>query len=588
MKKGFTLVELLATITILGIIALLLVPTVVGTINGFKEDAAEDQEKSIIAAAKLWVSDHRLQLPVVDDHSICVTIEELKKGYLEGDLRDPKTKKLISNQAGVEITKTGKTFTYQYTSSCSGSSTSEDEGHIQLELSSKNPTSSSFTVVAKATVQNDTIKGYRFSLNDGSWSPIQTSSTKVFTGLMRNKDYTVNVRAVATSGEVTEKSIVVKTSDIRVPTYQVKNNTDGTKTVTITYDDKKASNFIYEYSTNGGSSWSVVTGTKISRTFETDTTLVARVRDTGNENNTVTASALTLTDFITTYQVKHYLMKTDGKTYELKKTETFNAKINSSVTPKLMSYTGFTAPKTQTVTVKKGGATVVSYYYTRNQYQIKLNDNYMTNNLMTKSYDVNYWDSFYATSYKTSTVKNLDANSGKELRFTMSTNKDVRLGYGGVNAIPDNRRLTIGKTYTYSIVIKTTRPLKMQVGAEQQYIVPTVDVNTSWQKITHTFVASERHDGFDYHTYIIYSNSFSNPSQGGLNNDTFYVHSVELAEGNGPKVTNLTKYYGQSLPNPSARSGYTFVGWYTEPVGGTKVTYAQANQTYYAHWRYNG
>ena len=465
MKKGFTLVELLATITILGIIALLLVPTVVGTINGFREDAAEDQEKSIIAAAKLWVSDHRLQLPVVDDHSICVTIEELKKGYLEGDLRDPKTKKLISNQAGVEITKTGKTFTYQYTSSCSGSSTSEDEGRIQLELSSKNPTSSSFTVVAKATVQNDTIKGYRFSLNDGSWSPIQTSSTKVFTGLMRNKDYTVNVRAVATSGEVTEKSIVVKTSDIRVPTYQVKNNTDGTKTVTITYDDKKASNFIYEYSTNGGSSWSVVTGTNISLTFETDTTLVARVRDTGNENNTVTASALTLTDFITTYQVKHYLMKTDGKTYELKKTETFNAKINSSVTPKLMSYTGFTAPKTQTVTVKKGGATVVSYYYTRNQYQIKLNDNYMTNNLMTKSYDVNYWDSFYATSYKTSTVKNLDANSGKELRFTMSTNKDVRLGYGGVNAIPDNGRLTIGKTYTYSIVIKTTRPLKMQVGA---------------------------------------------------------------------------------------------------------------------------
>ena len=63
---------------------------------------------------------------------------------------------------------------------------------------------------------------------------------------------------------------------------------------------------------------------------------------------------------------------------------------------------------------------------------------------------------------------------------------------------------------------------------------------------------------------------------------------MELAEGNGPKVTNLTKYYGQSLPNPSARSGYTFVGWYTEPVGGTKVTYAQANQTYYAHWRYNG
>ena len=37
MKKGFTLVELLATITILGIIALLLVPTVIGTMNRFRE-----------------------------------------------------------------------------------------------------------------------------------------------------------------------------------------------------------------------------------------------------------------------------------------------------------------------------------------------------------------------------------------------------------------------------------------------------------------------------------------------------------------------------------------------------------------------
>ena len=98
-----------------------------------------------------------------------------------------------------------------------------------------------------------------------------------------------------------------------------------------------------------------------------------------------------------------------------------------------MSYTGFTAPSTQTVTVKKGGATVVSYYYKRNQYQVNLNVNYMTNNLMTKAYDVNYWDSYLATSYKTSTVSNLNANLGKELRFTMSTDKNLRNGYGGVN-----------------------------------------------------------------------------------------------------------------------------------------------------------
>lgn len=212
----------------------------------------------------------------------------------------------------------------------------------------------------------------------------------------------------------------------------------------------------------------------------------------------------------------------------------------------------------------------------------------MTNNLMTKAYDVNYWDSFRATSYKTSTVSNSIANSGKELRFTMSTDKNVSNGYGGINAIPDNGRLTIGKTYTYSIVIKATRALTITLGPEQQKSVFDFNINTSWKKITKTFVASKRDDGNDYYTFIIYSNTYANPSQGALNNDTFYIHSIELAEGNGPKVTTLTKYYGETLPNPSSRSGYTFLGWYTDPIGGSKVTSAQANQTYYAHWKYNG
>lgn len=588
MKKGFTLVELLATITILGIIALLLVPTVIGTMNRFREDSKEKQEKSIISAAKLWASDHRLQLPIVDNSSICVTVAELKQGYLDEEIRNPDTKEAISNQAGVKVTKNGKSFTYQYVASCDGSSTSDDENTISLQLSSSNITSSSLTVIAKASVQNDTIKGYRFSIENGSWSSLQTSSTKIFTGLTKNKSYKIEVRAIANSGKIVEKAITVKTSDIQIPTYDVKNNTDGTKTVTIQYDQVKANNYIYEYSTNGGSSWNVVTGTSISLTFETNTTLVARVRDSGNANNTVTASALTLTDFTTTYQVKHYLMKTDGQTYELNKTETLKANINASVTPKLMSYTGFTAPSTQTVTVKKGGATVVSYYYKRNQYQVNLNVNYMTNNLMTKAYDVNYWVPFQTTSYKISTVSNSNANLGKEFRFTISTDRNVSNGYGGAYATPDVGPLTLGKTYTYSLVIKTSRAFKMQVGSEQQVMVPTVDVGTSWKKITNTFVASERDDGRDYHAYIIYFDAHADLSKGALNNDIFYVHSVELAEGTGPKVISETKYYGQSLSNPPARSGYTFLGWYTDPVSGSKVTTVQANQTYYAHWKYNG
>ena len=66
---------------------------------------------------------------------------------------------------------------------------------------------------------------------------------------------------------------------------------------------------------------------------------------------------------------------------------------------------------------------------------------------------------------------------------------------------------------------------------------------------------------------------------------TFDANSGEVAE------TTKTVYYGQyygEMPVPT-RTGYTFVGWFTESTGGTQVTEetivtALANQTLYAQW----
>ena len=129
MKKGFTLVELLATITILGIIALLLVPTVTGVISNFRNDSSENQKKSIVAAAKLWGSDHRLELPTTEGETMCVSVAELKNGYLEDDIVDPDTKEAISDYVGVEIKRVGKSYEYTYTDSCS---TSDQDSELDI------------------------------------------------------------------------------------------------------------------------------------------------------------------------------------------------------------------------------------------------------------------------------------------------------------------------------------------------------------------------------------------------------------------------------------------------------------------------
>jgi len=74
---------------------------------------------------------------------------------------------------------------------------------------------------------------------------------------------------------------------------------------------------------------------------------------------------------IVNYKVEHYLRNLDGETYTLnaENVETLEGMTGSSVTPATKTFTGFTAPATQTVTIAANGSTVVRYYYTRNTYR---------------------------------------------------------------------------------------------------------------------------------------------------------------------------------------------------------------------------
>ena len=157
-------------------------------------------------------------------------------------------------------------------------------------------TSSSISVTANATQTGGGIKGYQFSIDNGAWSSEQTSATKTFTGLTKNTSYTIKVRVIANNGKYTDSSnITIKTNDITVPTYSVVDDGPNfTKEVTINYPDVKTINLVYEYSTDGGKSWMAIGGTTTTITFTEDGSVIARVRDTGNNNNTVTASTLTI------------------------------------------------------------------------------------------------------------------------------------------------------------------------------------------------------------------------------------------------------------------------------------------------------
>lgn len=91
-NKGFSLVEVLAVIVIIGAFSALVVPDVASYINKSKNEYVYGTKKILVLVAKDFYSEHKYRL-LNDDESIIskdyVTVSELESlGYFSGDLKD--------------------------------------------------------------------------------------------------------------------------------------------------------------------------------------------------------------------------------------------------------------------------------------------------------------------------------------------------------------------------------------------------------------------------------------------------------------------------------------------------------------------
>ena len=104
MKKGFTLVEMLAVISLLALVALVIVPATEAVINGVKKDNFEAQKETLISALKVWSADHVLNMPDDEGDYIETNVGQLKKeGFLEVEFKDPRDDKCINNILIIKI-----------------------------------------------------------------------------------------------------------------------------------------------------------------------------------------------------------------------------------------------------------------------------------------------------------------------------------------------------------------------------------------------------------------------------------------------------------------------------------------------------
>lgn len=107
-NKAFTLVELLGVIVLLGIISIVIIPKVGDSLENSKQTALLTQEEQIKKASFDFLVDHT---ELLESNTITLKLGTLKQGgYLPIKIKNPKTRKNISNESTITITKIGNSY----------------------------------------------------------------------------------------------------------------------------------------------------------------------------------------------------------------------------------------------------------------------------------------------------------------------------------------------------------------------------------------------------------------------------------------------------------------------------------------------
>ena len=119
MKKGFTLVELLAVIIILGLLTIIAIPSIIGILNNEKENISDSMKNIIINAASLYIEDNSGVYPKVNNNVYCIKLESLvNDNRLSKPLKDPVTNKEIDLNKYVKVSIINDLYNYDIVDIC--------------------------------------------------------------------------------------------------------------------------------------------------------------------------------------------------------------------------------------------------------------------------------------------------------------------------------------------------------------------------------------------------------------------------------------------------------------------------------------
>lgn len=119
-QKGFTMIEVLGIVTVIGVLLLMSVPSITSTFKKADEKEYDDYMDNLLIAAEAYIESNRSDFPSLDNEGgkVVISIATLiDNGYIKKTVIDPKTKEEIPVTYSIIATKTDGQINYVYNAS---------------------------------------------------------------------------------------------------------------------------------------------------------------------------------------------------------------------------------------------------------------------------------------------------------------------------------------------------------------------------------------------------------------------------------------------------------------------------------------